>query len=336
VGEDMTLTSKSPVQATVRIIAASIEGENGRPKPAADVEASCEVPVSKEFLSAVAKAGRGSLSFHYFSVEPVNVQGELSKIREELGAATTDTLNLVRWSVGEMGPSDPLTNVQLSYSLDGAEWFEIGPPHLLRMSRFHTHSHDPKWVARLQAQLDEGVHEPIARALLREAWSSHFTNPRAALVLGVAALEVGTKDCIARLMPESTWLVDNMPAPNVHKMIKDYLPELLANRGNLRIYAPTRKPMRAVQTAVENRNTVVHRFATSEAYEKAVQALRYLALEETLLMVEEFLSLFDLYTGMPEARRRIRTETRQEMIDRNDRRELPEPDYGTSPNEEPA
>lgn len=269
----------------------------------------------------------GDIHFHYFPVEPTNVQGELRGIREQLASATTDVLNLVRWSVSEMGPSDPLTDVTFAISTDGCVWQNIGPTTLYRRSRSHTHEPDQKWVDELQQQLNQGEREPIARAMLREALSSRLANPRSALVLGVVALEVGTKDCIARLLPESTWLMDNVPSPPVHRMLKDYLPELLANRGNLILFAPTKGPLKEVQEVVEHRNVFVHRFVTTDKYEKAERALGYLELETTLQMVEEFLDLFDLYAGTAGAVNLLRSETRQEMIDRNGKRALPAPEY---------
>lgn len=328
VGEDMVLTTKSPVVATVRISVDLVVQPDGTRQQAARAESIFETSISDDLAKAIQNTGEGDISFHYFPVIPADLQSEVCSIRDQLGSVTTDTLNLVRWSVGEMGPSDPLANASFAVSLEENHWHGIGPMLLFRMSRSHTHFLDERWAQKLQFQLDRGEREPIAWALLREAWSSHFANPRAALVLGVAALEVGTKDCISRLIPESTWLVDNVPSPPVHKILKDYLPKLLAIRGNLALFAPTRSLLKEVQEAVENRNAFVHRFASSGNYQKAEKALRYLELENTLWMIEDFLNLFDVYTGRPLALSRLQSGTRQEMIDRNEKQSLPEPDYG--------
>jgi hypothetical protein len=57
-----------------------------------------------------------------------------------------------------------------------------------------------------------GGDEPLARQILREAWAQKSASPRSALVLAIAAAEVGFKQCVSQLVPEARWLVEEIPS----------------------------------------------------------------------------------------------------------------------------
>src|SRR5438270_11607402 len=78
----------------------------------------------------------------------------------------------------------------------------------------------------LQALLDKRVSEPLAHALLREGWSQRRENPSSALLIGMAALEIGIKEYIAECVPDAAWLAENAPTPPIVNMLTDYLPTL--------------------------------------------------------------------------------------------------------------
>lgn len=177
--------------------------------------------------------------------------------------------------------------------------------------------------------LDRDETEPVGHDLFRAAWDARITNPRASLFLGIASIEVGTKECIARLVPESSWLVDSLPSPPVFRMIKDYLPRLLAERGNLSIYAPPAEFMNIIQRGVEQRNTLAHKLGDSERCREIPKALEYLTLEELLWTVEDLLWLYDGYCGRRQAFNHMRGWTTQKLVARHGGGvTLPEPDYG--------
>lgn len=68
--------------------------------------------------------------------------------------------------------------------------------------------------------------DPLAHQLAREARELSQPNPRAALLLAHAALEVAVKRHISLKVPITQWLMDESPAPPLRKMILGYLPLL--------------------------------------------------------------------------------------------------------------
>lgn len=68
--------------------------------------------------------------------------------------------------------------------------------------------------------------EPLGHELWREAWNLRGLSPRSALLVGYASMETGLKELIASLVPAAAWLVGEVPAPPVCKMLKEYLPLL--------------------------------------------------------------------------------------------------------------
>jgi hypothetical protein len=72
----------------------------------------------------------------------------------------------------------------------------------------------------------EGIDEPFPYELMREAWAQRSANPRSALITAITALEIAVKQFIARRVPPADWLVENVPTPDVIKLIREYLPAL--------------------------------------------------------------------------------------------------------------
>lgn len=107
--------------------------------------------------------------------------------------------------------------------------------------------------------LEEDVPQPLGHDLLREAWRIHESNPRAALVVVVAAIETGVKQFIADRLPQTEWLLRNLPSPPLHKLLKDLLPTVPSKaNGHNTVPAFDKAILRAVSEAVERRNSLVH------------------------------------------------------------------------------
>ena len=79
--------------------------------------------------------------------------------------------------------------------------------------------------------IDEGADEPLAHALLREAEINRNRDAlRSALILAVAAIEIGVKRFIATAIPGTAWLLEQIQSPPTHKLLSDYLPTLPAKQ----------------------------------------------------------------------------------------------------------
>ena len=124
---------------------------------------------------------------------------------------------------------------------------------------------------------------------MREAWSQRGSHPRSALVIGVAAAEVGVKKLIGTLVPETQWLLDEIPTPPFSKMLRKYLPSLKVKAHfQGKAIAPPSKLIAKLDRAVEYRNKMVH---AGKAPPPGGE------LEDMLKAVEDLLWICDAYAG---------------------------------------
>lgn len=156
---------------------------------------------------------------------------------------------------------NPLSVCDSEWSENGIEWtllpsegwraYVVGGT---RSSRF-----DRDVLEQVCQLVNRGLDAPVHFLMLREANELSIRNWRTALVIGVASVEVAAKSCIIRLLPATEWLMRNIDSPPVAKIVKKFLPE---QAGKRRIDLPKRL-MKSLQTAVEERNQIVHNGVTS-------------------------------------------------------------------------
>jgi hypothetical protein len=151
------------------------------------------------------------------------IDGVLGQLR----AAMISTATLFRWRQGVAeGPPDPCHTLKARYSNDGEVWREV--PLLSIKLRFGLVTSAPEdGVSKQVIELaNAGTEEPLGRQLFREAWTQRNLRPRSALVIGVAAAEVGFKKLVGSLVPQAQWLVDEVQTPSLSKMLSKFLPTL--------------------------------------------------------------------------------------------------------------
>lgn len=209
----------------------------------------------------------------------------------EVGAA-------LRWRFNLSGGDAVFKDSTITLETDDRQLIEIQPILQAAMGDDMARI-PPEGLGEVADMLHAGAREPLAHQLLREAWNLRHGNPRAALVVGVAAAEVGMKRLIAELVPEARWLVEEVPSPPLVHMARHYLKELPI-RVEVASSERTPKHLRTIlHAAVEARNTVVHRGAAPE-----------LPLRDTLAGIREFLYLLDFYAGEAWAADRLSPRTR--------------------------
>ena len=134
-----------------------------------------------------------------------------------------------------------------------------------------------------------GTEEPLGRQLFREAWSQKNSRPRSALVIGVAAAEVGFKKLVGSLVPQAQWLVDEAQTPALSKMLSKLLPTLpVKARFEGKSIRPPKALRLQLEKAVEHRNKLVHAGEPPPKWDE---------LEEMLRAVNDFLWICDVYQG---------------------------------------
>lgn len=236
----------------------------------------------------------------------------LQAICDEAGTELKSTLErffkLIRWQQEIDGPHDVFesepalywrTSPKGEYDLvgkrqrqfvgkapAGIEWGEV----------------DLNDFSRLWANADAA--EPLGHELLREAQEAVQSAPRSALLLAASALEAGVKMHIARLAPETAWLMTEAPAPPVFKMLRDYLPQLHALKGvALPEWSKLLPLFREAEDLAVRRNKLTHRGEMPD--EVVTRMQRFLATVSDLLYVLDFIE------GHKWARENINLDTRR-------------------------
>lgn len=229
------------------------------------------------------------------------------QISSELIAATETVIRLIRWRYALKGAHKPIIGcVGTEWSLDGNEWQVL--PSVLSLSGFGgwTIPLDLNEHARaaVNGLLEGGVTEPLGHELYREAREQAVQNPRSALVVGIAAAEVGFKECVADLVQPAAWLVENMPSPDLVKMLREFLPLLPARKTiGGKVLSPPKSVRDSLQKGVLLRNKIAHGPAPAPSRD---------TLKEVLSAVEDLLWILDYYRGFDWARDFVRPDVRRE------------------------
>ncbi|HEV2748857.1 MAG TPA: hypothetical protein VGW34_16365 [Allosphingosinicella sp.] len=99
---------------------------------------------------------------------------------------------------------------------------------------------------------------PLAQELRNEALLIRDASPRSSLLMAVSALEVGIKTHIARIAPDTEWLLLKMPSPPVEKLLRHYLPHLHAGNNRSVDWEKLRPLFGTCAKMVEDRNKLAH------------------------------------------------------------------------------
>lgn len=192
--------------------------------------------------------------------------------------------------------------------LSQSHWRQL--PH---GTRIHL-GEDPDFVTANQedgeaiGQLFERSALPLGQELLQEAWRLSESNPRSALVIAYAAAETRAKELIVRLAPSTEWLVKNVPAPPLNRIVKDYFqelrPQFRAKQTGRPAPIPPKQVRRALQEVMEVRNRLVHGKGRDIELGK---------LPDWLRRIDDFVSLCDYYEGHHWALSRLSEDVRREF-----------------------
>lgn len=137
--------------------------------------------------------------------------------------------------------------------------------------------------------LDTGRDEPLAHKVFREAWDNRFSSRRSAIVIGVAALEVGIKAFISQASPSVQWLISNAPSPPIKRLLAEFLPSL-ETPATLegKVVAPPKSILDLIEKAVVTRDRAANASAEDVTHD---------SLEEMLVAIRDVLWLLDFYGG---------------------------------------
>ncbi len=259
-------------------------------------EASCEREVSARLESEAREKGTVS-----------ERKGQVERAETEMYEALCRTLRVLRWRHARPAHHNPIRTLhRFDWSFDGVEWVAV-----IRDIRLDVSLGIPceQWSADLLPSVEQLIvehqREPIGHELYREASSHEDDHPRSAVVLAVAAAEIGFKQFVAKSVPQSQWLVENLPSPPLVRMLTDFLPGI-----PLPITKADRQPfvpdliLRELEKAVLVRNQLVHGRRNTVERDSA---------HSILWAVHDFLYLLDFYSGQTWALKNLRAECQQEI-----------------------
>ncbi|MDQ6949074.1 MAG: hypothetical protein M3256_23140, partial [Actinomycetota bacterium] len=222
-------------------------------------------------------------------------KSELEPISRQLTHSLFQSVRLLRWRMGLGGSHYPFNPAGFYWAVpaESPRWTQIPVPGTATASdevvpRI-THEIGQQVVGLIKRE----VEEPLAHAMWREAWTQLKSNPRSALVIGVAAAEVGLKRCFAALAPVTQWLLEETQAPPIAKMLKNYLPQLTDRAKHTPVPADLRNVLDNMATA---RNHLVHRGEMERDWRQ---------LGSDLIAVKDLLYLLDYYQGQDWALERL-------------------------------
>jgi hypothetical protein len=235
---------------------------------------------------------------------PASVVALCDDVRDELHGAASRLVQLLRWLFNRPWPSWPLGSPQLSWSLDGNEW-NWAPDRPTQPDVFGNEGGTltSEGTQALEAIWRErAISEPLARQIFLEAYALADENPRAALVLVVAAAEVAVKQFAARQSAHESeaWLISKLPSPPILTLLRDYVPFFTNKRSNDGRAVP-RHLRSALHEAAEARNGIVHQGDSGYDEEQ---------LASVFVTVNDLLYLLDWFAGHDWAFEHLQRETR--------------------------
>jgi hypothetical protein len=149
----------------------------------------------------------------------------------------------------------------------------------------------------LERALANDVTQLLGHALLSEARNTYGMLKT---VMAVTAVEVHTKQFIAEVAPQTTWLLENIPSPPTLKLLTDLLPTLIVPRP---IGGKTLPPppflIAELRKGIAVRNDVLHR-GTSVRFDFA---------SRVFAAAEDVIWLLDHYRGVELAENHLRERT---------------------------
>jgi hypothetical protein len=193
--------------------------------------------------------------------------GQLSVRQEAVASVHTDirnfilrTLRLLRWRTKSPGRPYPIRAVVgFSWSWDGVEWKPVTDYMSLRIKQVEnppilTDAAIEFARTEILGELDE----PLGHELLREAWTNQDANLRSAIVIAVAAAEVGFKQFAAKTLPDTAWILENLQSPPLSKMLDLFPWDKMKLQINGRPVTVPDSIKDELKKAVTLRNEIVH------------------------------------------------------------------------------
>lgn len=247
-----------------------------------------------------------------FELYPPDVQLLWRSAYQQLKAAQGRFLRLLRWMQDVDSPHDYYSSPPLLYwrcagdTASGDHKLAVGPevernPGGVDIRGVRGIVWNDTQAAALQSLLDAGATEPLAHELLREARLLADTGSlRSALLMAATAVETGVKEHIGRLRPHTSWLLQNIPSPPVHKILRDYVREMHVSSSLIRDWNVLKPLWNGCDKLAQARNATTHTGA----------GIPDAAVDQYLELASDVLYVLDALAGQEWAQRRVSSKVR--------------------------
>jgi hypothetical protein len=226
------------------------------------IVAICDRELSERIQQEVKESGALSLN-----------KAAVRQVFDEMSDCIVHTLHLLRWRTGSEGSPNPIrmgTADHFAWSPDGIDWKRVDDSRHAKLGfELNQLGSSPTKddIEFIQSGLIEGLDEPLGHQLLREANVNRRSNPRSALILAVAAAEVGFKHFASRRLPDTSWLLE-LPSPPVVEMLTKFPWSEIKLRINGKVPAVPNVLIEEIRVAVTLRNSLVHSGVANLSHER--------------------------------------------------------------------
>lgn len=224
-----------------------------------------------------------------FDLLPSGAKPWFRQIATELSFQLTSFVKQLRWFQHTTGGHRPWATVGTFWSLDGEEWNRFPSDLKWKFSQPRPIEASDTDRVKMEAILNNRIHEPVSHDLIREAGELVGRAPRSALLVAFAALEAGVKLQLSRMVPDASALIDKMPSPPLNTLLQEILPRIIETKGIASDHFPLKKRASDyLKKWVTQRNQVTHGTKHSVETEKV---------EDFILFAKDILYLLDHLNG---------------------------------------
>ncbi len=256
------------------IASASIEIQEGDLSTLTSIASGQAFPNANEqnYRSAYTNASGQTTYLPSLDKFPSSFRTSVADPRDELNRSTRQAIDILRWRLNCLGPTrNFLSSMSDEWSIDGLEWHCL-PSSITAIPTIRS---ELRVTTDALKEVVEAAHNPpphlLPYELLREAMELQSKQPRSAVIIALAAVEIATKGLVARSLPETAWLVENIPTPPINRILREYAPNIQTPAGHsLKI---PKEILRSHQSAVKLRNQITHTSQPAPSITRARQIL---------------------------------------------------------------
>jgi hypothetical protein len=235
---------------------------------------------------------------------PLPFQTFAEDIHTQLHDCASKVVGITRWRMARPQGQEAIRLVEAYFSFDRQLWKPMPANYLRGFDYLVFEPISESLETEIRSMLRNGYSEPLGHILFREAWSSRFSNPKSSLLIAIAAAEVGFKQFVSQLVPQAQWLLEHSPLPPLEKMLREYLPLLLANQLGNQLSIPD-SIREEIHKGVSLRDQIAH--CDADFSSETIYSI--------LMAVSDLLWILDYFSGHTWALQQIRPETQKALSD---------------------